>query len=430
MQILAPVIQQQKGEYQDLFDDLRRQGFLRARVDGRVVQLSDNLRLDRQMRHTIEVVVDRLVSGSISRTRLTDSIETALRLSGGTLVVTQESAAPSASRSNRSAEETEAAGTETRYSSQYACTHCGISYEPPTPQLFSFNSPQGMCPRCNGLGERHDFLLNLLIPNDQLSPWKGAIDLLGPFSKVGRWRRHIYTGVANSIEKDLGLVENTLLKMPWRDWPEEARQQFLYGTGDRHITYSWRHAGGVWKHGGTFDGVIGELLESYRKAKNVMRRRQLEKYMEFVPCSDCDGTRLKPQARHVRIASSHSGGAGNKPKSLSLPNVCALSIREAFDFFESLDLDETRRQIAAEAVKEIRGRLGFLLRCGLDYLTLDRAARHSPVEKANAFASRPKLVADSSEWFTSSTSRRSACTRATTACCSTASRTSATRETR
>ncbi len=306
IQLLAPVIQQQKGEYQDLFEDLRRQGYLRARVDGRTVQLSDNLRLDRQMRHTIEVVVDRLVAGEVSRTRLTDSVETALKLSNGTLVVTQESPGErnGGQRGPRPSEAGEPVVTENRYSSQYACTHCGISYEPPTPQLFSFNSPLGMCPKCNGLGVRHDFLLDRLIPDDSKSLWQGAVDVLGPIGKIGRWRRHIYKGVANSIEKDLGLLEDSLLKTPWRDLPSEAQKQFLQGTGDRHITYSWRYSGGVWKHGGTYSGLIADLLESYRKAKNIMRRRQLEKYMEIVPCTDCQGTRLNPQARSVRIASS------------------------------------------------------------------------------------------------------------------------------
>jgi excinuclease ABC subunit A len=379
MQLLAPVIQQQKGEYQDLFDDLRRQGFLRARVDGRVVQLSDNLRLDRQMRHTIEVVIDRLVAGSVSRTRLTDSIETALKLSGGTLVVTQEVADTTAAarRAAREDKETEEGGqaTETRYSSQYACMHCGISYEPPSPQLFSFNSPQGMCPRCNGLGMRHDFVIERLIPDDSRSLWQGAVELLGPISKIGRWRRHIYQGVAKSIEKDLGLPEESLLKTPWNKLPDGAREQFLYGTGDRHITYAWRSSSGVWKHGGTYEGLVGELLESYRKAKNIMRRRQLEKYMEFILCSECRGTRLNAQARNVRVKSSSARYAeGGKPASLSLPEICALSIAEAFAYFESLELDETRQMIAAEALKEIRGRIGFLLRCGLDYLTLDRSA--------------------------------------------------------
>ncbi len=374
IQLLAPVIQQQKGEYQDLFEDLRRQGFLRARVDGRTVQLTDNLRLDRQMRHTIEVIVDRLVAGDVSRTRLTDSVETALKLSAGTLVVTQESPT-GGQRGPRPSEAEEPTTIEHRYSSQYACTHCGISYEPPTPQLFSFNSPLGMCPKCNGLGVRHDFLLDRLIPDDSKSIWQGAIEVVGPVGKIGRWRKHIYKGVANSIEKDVGLPEDSLIKTPWRDLPAEAQRQLLQGTGDRHITYSWRYSGGVWKHGGTFDGVIADLLESYRKAKNMMRRRQLEKYMEIVPCVDCQGTRLNPQARSVRIASnSESFRAPKRPMLLSLPDVCNLSIRDAFAFFESLDLDETRQLIAAEALKEIRGRLGFLLRCGLDYLTLERSA--------------------------------------------------------
>src|SRR5262249_29827079 len=144
-----------------------------------------------------------------------------LKLSGGTLVVTQESpTARNGGKAPRPSEAEAPAAVENRYSSQYACTHCGISYEPPTPQLFSFNSPLGMCPKCNGLGVRHDFLLDRLIPDDAKSLWQGAIDVLGPIGKIGRWRKHIYKGVANSIEKDLELAEDSMLKTPWRDLPE------------------------------------------------------------------------------------------------------------------------------------------------------------------------------------------------------------------
>ncbi len=126
-----------------------------------------------------------------------------------------------------------------------------------------------------------------LIPNEKLSIHKGAIELLGAFSQVGRWRKHIYRGVAEAIELDLGMETGSLLKTAWKDLPEEAKHKFLYGTGDRHITFSWRHSGGMWKHGGTWEGYVNELLDNYRKAKNPMRRRQLEKYMDFADCSTC-----------------------------------------------------------------------------------------------------------------------------------------------
>lgn len=367
--ILSPLIQQQKGEYKDLFEDLLKQGFLRARVDGQIVQLSDQLQLDRQMRHTIEVVIDRLVAGKISRSRLAESVELALKMSNGTLIVAEEVSSQHPKKGKGDTLQ------EKLYSSRYACSDCGISYEPPTPQLFSFNSPLGMCKECNGLGMRYDFPLDTLIAKETQTIQKGAIELLGPLSKVGKWRRHIYQGVARSIEKDLNLSEDSFLKTPWNELPEAAQHQFLYGTGDRNITFSWRHSGGVWKHGGTWDGYVEQLLEGYRKTTNPMLRKRLEKFMEFVQCSSCNGTRLNTQARHVRIASdSYSSNGSQKTIEKTLPEVCAFSIEEAATFFESLTLDETGLLIAEEVLKEIRGRLGFLLRCGLNYLTIDRTA--------------------------------------------------------
>lgn len=229
--ILAPLIQQQKGEYKDLFEDLLKQGFLRARVDGRIIQLSDQLQLDRQMRHTIEVVIDRLVAGKVSRARLAESVELALKLANGTLIIATE-----VSKKTESSDSEESL-QDKLYSSRYACTDCGISYEPPTPQLFSFNSPLGMCGECNGLGMRYDFPLDALISKETVSIQKGAFELLGPLSKVGKWRRHIYNGVARSIENDLNLDEDSFLKTPWNELPAAAQQQFLYGTGDRNITF-------------------------------------------------------------------------------------------------------------------------------------------------------------------------------------------------
>ncbi len=409
--VLAPVVHRQKGEYRDLFDDLLKQGYLRARVDGRVVSLNENLKLDRQMRHSIEVVVDRLEAGSSGRTRLAEAVEAALRLGNGSLIVALVSDSPAAPQETNGgapkrrrlrradpAAESKAGDDATPggfvdrlFSSRYACTHCGISYEPPSPQLFSFNSPQGMCADCNGLALRHDFDLDLLIPDESVSLAKGAVSLLGRFRDLGRWRRHIYEGAATLLEREHGLGEGTLLTTPWCDLPPEVRRQLLYGTGDRNVTFSWRHRGGVWKHGGRYIGIVPELLDSYRKARNPMRRRQLEKYMRVTKCTSCRGTRLNPQARSVRIASQsfpvpaagtranskatgrRDGGRAGAAR-LTLPEVCALTVADAARFFEALDLDATGALIAEEILKEIRGRLGFLLRCGLDYLALDRGA--------------------------------------------------------
>ncbi len=376
-QILAPIVQMQKGEFKDLFEDLLKQGFLRARVDGRVIQLNESQQLDRQMRHSIEVVVDRLIAGKVTRNRLADSVETAIKLADGNLIISQEEPTAKESAPKRKPRRKTGATQpgDQLYSSRYACTHCGLSYEPPSPQLFSFNSPLGMCLECNGLGLRHDFVIERLIPKTSKTVARGAIELLGTFRKVGRWRRHLFEGGARAIEVDLNLEEGSLLKTPWEELSPEAQQLFLYGTGDRHVTYSWRYSGGIWKHGGTFDGVIPALLESYRKTKNPMRRKQLEKYMEFVTCTDCHGTRLNQQARSVKLeTTSQAFKKKVKDTQLGLPDVCALSIGEADEFLESLKLNETGLIVAEEVLKEIRGRLGFLLRCGLDYLTLDRTA--------------------------------------------------------
>jgi len=354
-QILAPLIQQQKGEFRDLFADLLKQGFIRARVDGEVVNLSDDLGLKKHFKHTIDVVVDRLVAGKGQRTRLADAIETAARLSDGRLILLTDGEQPE----------------ERLYSSRYACPDCGISYDPPSPQLFSFNSPLGMCRECTGLGMRHDFVMSRLIVHPDRSISKGAIELLPSLRKVGRWRRHILQGAAGAIESDLGMDSGELLKSPWEELPELAQKYFLRGTGDRHITFSWRHSGGVWKHGGVWPGYLSELLDDYLKGKNPMRRRQLEKYMEVIPCTSCHGARLNPQARNVLVTSS---SLDSSPTPLSLPEVCGLSVDRAAQFFENLSLSPTAHIIAEEAIKEIRGRLGFLKKCGLGYLALDRSA--------------------------------------------------------
>jgi excinuclease ABC subunit A len=232
--VLAPVVHRQKGEYRDLFDDLLKQGYLRARVDGRVVSLNENLKLDRQMRHSIEVVVDRLEAGAAGRTRLAEAVEAALRLGNGSLIVSladppsgDKLVVPPSGGEDVDDETTSVGRTERKprkggrtsasdrlFSSRYACTHCGISYEPPSPQLFSFNSPQGMCSDCNGLALRHDFDLDLLIPDGSLSLAKGAVALLGKFRDLGRWRRHLFEGVATLLEREHGLDEGTLLYMP------------------------------------------------------------------------------------------------------------------------------------------------------------------------------------------------------------------------
>ena len=390
-QVLAPLIQRQKGEFKDLFVDLLKQGFLRARVDGKIVQLVDNLQLDKQMKHTIEVVIDRMIAGKTPRARVAEAIEGALKLAERKLVISKAA--------NPDDPDVDEFTTEDQlYSCDYACTHCGISYQQPSPQLFSFNSPQGMCSDCQGLGIRYDFAVEHLVPDDSLTIQKGAIVVLGTLASVGKWRKHILKGVARAIEIDLGLKEDSFFKTKWSQLSDEAKTLFLYGTGNRNITFSYRSSSAVWKRGGTYAGFIPELLDEYRKTRNPMRRVQLEKYMHETGCSRCAGRRLNPEASSYRLTSNSAQsarlerrGTAQKtasakkakpldtlsdaaPLALSLPEVCSLSTLAAWGFFEHLELSETSQFIAAEALKEIRGRLGFLLRCGLDYLTLDRTA--------------------------------------------------------
>jgi len=381
--LLAPIIRGQKGEYRDLFEDLLKQGFVRARVDGEVVSLGDQLQLDRQMRHDIEVVVDRLVAKPAVRSRLAEAVDLALKVGRGNLIVAEEpSPKPSPggrggkqpSRQPSSRKRRRKKPNDIVFSIDYACTDCGLSFEPPSPQLFSFNSPQGMCLECDGLGQLYTFDPDLLVPEDnrKRSFKQGCFELLGKWKDLGRWRRHIYHGVADTMERKLGLSSGAMLETPWEDVDAALQELLLWGTGDEHITFTWRGGKSPMKYGGQFEGIIPTLLSKYRNGKNRMYLRQLEKYMSTAPCTSCRGQRLNPQARSVKVTTGHQRFKDHP--TLSLSEVCVLSIAEAADFFSQVELDKTRSLIASEVLKEIRARLSFLLNVGLDYLTLNRTA--------------------------------------------------------
>lgn len=405
--VLAPLIRGQKGEYRDLFADLMRKGYARARVDGEVIALSEPPALARHSRHDIEVVVDRLTVSSGNRARLAEAVEQALKLGAGTLIVqpaveratgsvsanaavedarrprgltldaSRKGRAPAAradrrgdraSESERDTGDSAGAASESLkrskrsggqpgdmlLSSHFACTTCDVSLEPPTPQLFSFNSPTGMCLVCVGLGETFDFDPELLVPDPKRTFLNGAVEPMRMHGKMGRWRRHIFEGVARHVGFDL--------KSPWRALPEKAKRALLYGLGDQHITFEWRSRGGVWRHGGTFDGALAELREKHRKASASFVREYYERFMRKAPCAACRGSRINPQAAAVRL-----GGKG-------IHEVGSMSIADARRFFAALKLNETEMRIAADAIKEIDARLGFLCDVGLEYLSLDRTA--------------------------------------------------------
>ncbi|HEX4147238.1 MAG TPA: excinuclease ABC subunit UvrA [Pirellulales bacterium] len=368
--LLAPLVRRQKGEYRDLFVDLLKAGFMRARVDGQIVQLTDDLQLDRQMRHNIELVIDRLVVGQ-ARGRLAEGVDLALKMGEGNLIVALEDAATDSPKPKAKRKAAAPPG-DLALSAHYACTHCGLSFEPPTPQLFSFNSPQGMCTTCDGLGDRYSFDPERLVPNPALSFKDGAFELFGVWRDMGRWRRHIFQGVADTLEHKRSLPKGTMLETAWRDLDPKLQNEWLWGTGDEHITFTLRRGGKGQKYGGKFEGIIPQLLARHRSAKSKIQQRQLEKYMCVLGCGDCHGARLNRQARAVKLTTRHPDFADKSGR--SLPEVCTLSISDAVKFFSEMEFDDTRQAIAAEVLKEIRGRLGFLLNVGLDYLTLGRTA--------------------------------------------------------
>ncbi len=347
--VLAPVARGQKGEFRDLFEDLVRAGFVRARVDGQIVSLGENLSLKKNQRHDIEVVVDRLKLDESARPRLAEAVENALRLGNGALIVAAD----------REQGVRSGAAAERVFSSKFACGRCNVAYEPPTPQLFSFNSPQGMCETCDGLGEVIDFDPELLVPDPSLSFYAPCVAPMR--TKVGKWRRHIYEGVARAVGFDINL--------PWKELPKKACDALLFGTGDRHITYAWRWSGGVWKHGGTFDGVIEELRDKYRKAKAGFVRTYYEQFMRRGPCTACRGARLNPQALAVRLAITDRRTPGP-----NIHELCSLAITDVREALDRLSLTAVQRIVAAEVLKELATRLDFLSRVGLNYLTLARTA--------------------------------------------------------
>ena len=374
--VLAPRIQGQKGEYRDLFEELLRQGFVRARVDGEIVSLSDDLQLDRQMRHNIEVVIDRLTVKKGIRPRLAEAVELALKIGKGELIVgidqPDEKKAPKKKAKRGRAKQTGGQPGDILFSTQYACTDCGLSFASPSPQMFSFNSPQGMCPECDGMGELYTFDPELLVPDPSVTFKKGCFEIIGTWKDLGRWKRHIYQGVADTIERLRELPAGTMLETPWGEIDPAIQDLWLWGTGEQHITFTWRGGSSPQKYGGEWEGIIPDLLTKYTNSKSKPQIRKLEGYMDTVDCPLCHGDRLNPQAGSVTITSKSPAFA--KEPSKSLPEVCHLAISEAVEFFGEVELDNTRMMIASEALKEIRGRLGFLTNVGLEYLALNRTA--------------------------------------------------------
>jgi len=340
-QVLAPMIRGRKGEYTDLFRELGGQGFARARVDGQTVPLSDPPTLEKNLKHTIEVVIDRLVVRDNMRQRLTDSVETALRLAEGLVVIDFVDA------------DADDPDRERRFSEKRACPNDHpLDLEEIEPRTFSFNAPYGACPDCSGIGTRLEVDPDLVIPDEDLSLSEGAI---APWA----------SGSSKYYDRVMGALAEELefsMDAPWRALPKRATQALLHGK-DHKVHVRYRNRWGRERAYSTgFEGVIAFIQRRHAETESEWSRDRYEGYMREIPCPTCDGARLKPEVLAVRI-----GGR-------SIYEVCALPINEAKDFLDALELGQREAAIAGQVLKEIHARLGFLLDVGLDYLSLARAA--------------------------------------------------------
>ena len=357
MMILAPYVTGKKGELRDVLEKIRKDGFIRARIDGKI-QLMDGEELpvlEKNLRHTIEAVVDRLVTGKISPSRLNDSVETALKMGGGNLVLLLEEKprgeTPGPEKSTSSKK-----WIEEKISEHFACPDCRISFPKPEPRNFSFNSPFGACSTCNGLGSLMVMDPSLVIPDETKSIRNGAI----PGWRKG-FRRLIlyYNHLLRCIADHCGMGEE-MLTTPWKDLPEKIRHLLLYGSGEEKIDFSFRVGRKTYKSVGPFEGILANLQRRQAESESESVRDRLKEYMTYRVCPDCHGMRLKKESLAVTV-----GG-------LSIHGFNTLSVEKALDFMDHLSLDEEKSHIASELLKEIRSRLIFLKDVGLSYLTLAR----------------------------------------------------------
>ncbi|MDP7094351.1 MAG: excinuclease ABC subunit UvrA, partial [Gammaproteobacteria bacterium] len=334
--LLAPVVQERKGEHVQLLADLRAQGFVRARINGEVFELDDPPKLDLRRKHSIDVVVDRFKVREDLRLRLSESFETALKLADGVARIAWMDKPDHA---------------ELVFSDKFACPECGYALAELEPRLFSFNNPVGACPECDGLGVRQFFDPGRVVRNPSLSLAGGAI-------RGWDRRNSYYSQVIKSLAKHFGFD----IEAPWESLGEETQQILLFGC-DEEVKFVYRTARGAsFKRTHPFEGVIPNLNRRYRETDSGTVREELAKYLSVQPCPECDGTRLNTAARNVFI---------NKR---AIPQVTCESVANALAFFEELDLGGARGEIAAKIAKEIIERLRFLADVGLEYLTLDRSA--------------------------------------------------------
>ena len=335
LSVLAPVIRGKKGEHVKVLEDIRKEGYARVRVDGELRDIGDEIKLEKNKKHLIEVVVDRIAIREGIAGRLADSLETALKLSEGMVVIDVVD------------------GKQLIFSQNFACVDCGISLPELAPRIFSFNNPFGACPACTGLGNNMEIDPTLVVPDGSKSLIDGAI---APLSKnTNSW----FMCQLEALMEARGLS----LYAVWDELPEELQQTILWGAGDEKFTFAYENMYGERRtYHSQFEGVIPLLNRRYKETTSDWSREEIEEVMSSKPCPTCNGARLKPEALAVKV--------GGK----NIYEVTRLTVANCYEFFSDLDLTERERTIAHQILKEIKARLGFLLNVGLDYLTLDRAA--------------------------------------------------------
>ncbi len=336
--VLAPLVRGKKGEHKEIVDEARKEGFVRLRINGEIVESDGEINLDKKKKHSIEAVVDRLVVKSTSKRRLADSVETALKMSNGTVLINIKN-------------------NDLLFSEQFACLNCNISYEELTPRMFSFNSPFGACPVCDGLGQKMEIDPKLVIPDQTLSINDGAIRPWGG-PEMSNWYRYMLKGVA----KHFGFK----FSVPFNKLGNEAQQAILYGSGKQEIEFEFEHTSGKGRGSGVyrskFEGVIPHLERRYKQTESSGVRQWIENYMSVTDCPGCKGSRLRPEALAVIIDRE------------TIDSITNMSIKQAFRFFNDITLSKRQQAIAKQILKEVKERLSFLCDVGLDYLTLGRAA--------------------------------------------------------
>jgi excinuclease ABC subunit A len=331
--LLAPVVEGRKGEHRKVFAQMVREGFVRARVDGKVVNVAKPPELDKKRKHTIEVIVDRLSVRDGVASRVADSLETTLRVGEGLALAVKDD------------------GEELVLSARHACPQCGFSLTEVSPRLFSFNSPQGACPTCSGLGFLREVDPEKLVIDPERSLAAGCLAMVG--KSPGSWFRH-------QIEQ-LSAVLDFDLHTPWRSLPEEVRTILMYGTDGEH-EFVWEGSKGAYRYRDRFEGAVPRLERRFQETTSEEVRRELERFMSFAPCGDCGGARLRREALAVKVCGRN------------LVEISALPVNRALEWFVGLDLGDRDAQIAEKILREVRDRLGFLVSVGLDYLSLDRMA--------------------------------------------------------